>query len=112
MYANFIPSSNDKNVMLEIYAPWCGHCKSLAPIFDELATSLASRSDIVTCQSTPHEKVIAKMDGTLNEVNGISVRGFPTLKVHSLLSIHFSSILRATPTAQASTIKADATWSR
>ncbi|KAI3782338.1 hypothetical protein L2E82_12383 [Cichorium intybus] len=26
-----------KNVLLEIYAPWCGHCKKIAPILDEVA---------------------------------------------------------------------------
>merc|ERR1739847_77428 len=50
-----------KNVFLEIYAPWCGHCKALEPTYNEL--------------------VIAKLDGTANDImdDRFEVRGFPTL---------------------------------
>ncbi|CAK9293986.1 unnamed protein product [Gordionus sp. m RMFG-2023] len=69
---NFDDIVNDKtkDVLLEFYAPWCGHCKSLAPKYDALAKELESEHDIV----------IAKMDATANDVPSIyKVQGYPTL---------------------------------
>ncbi|XP_059175392.1 protein disulfide-isomerase A4-like [Physella acuta] len=59
-----------KDVLIEMYAPWCGHCKKLEPIYAELATKLK------------HEKnlVIAKIDATANDLpDNYSASGYPTI---------------------------------
>ncbi|XP_072983640.1 protein disulfide isomerase-like 1-4 [Typha latifolia] len=58
-----------KDVLLELYAPWCGHCQALEPIYNKLAKHLRGIDSLV----------IAKMDGTKNEHPRAKADGFPTL---------------------------------
>ncbi|CAE7767649.1 P4hb, partial [Symbiodinium microadriaticum] len=68
---NELVMDNEKDVLVEFYAPWCGHCKKLAPVYDELGAMYKDNENIV----------IAKMDSTANEIDvpGVDVKGFPTL---------------------------------
>lgn len=68
-----IVKNNTKDVLVEFYAPWCGHCKQLAPIYETVAKKLSHNPNIV----------IAKIDSTANEVPGVNIRGFPTIKFYA-----------------------------
>lgn len=48
----------DKDTLIEFYAPWCGHCKSLAPVYEELGKKLKDEPNVQ----------IVKMDATANDV--------------------------------------------
>src|SRR5262249_11754283 len=61
---------DSKDVLVEFYAPWCGHCKKLTPIYEELAKKLKHNKSLV----------IAKVDATANEVENVHIKGFPTIK--------------------------------
>lgn len=45
-----------KDVFVKYFAPWCGHCKELAPVWDKVGEHFKNNKDIV----------IARFDATAN----------------------------------------------
>ena len=68
----FGPLDNGQHVMLEVYAPWCAHCKKLAPEYEKFAKRMADEG---------RDIVVAKLNGDANGIpyGGFEYTGFPTI---------------------------------
>eukprot|EP00559_Dactyliosolen_fragilissimus_P008963 CAMPEP_0184861942 /NCGR_PEP_ID=MMETSP0580-20130426/6514_1 /TAXON_ID=1118495 /ORGANISM="Dactyliosolen fragilissimus" /LENGTH=236 /DNA_ID=CAMNT_0027359625 /DNA_START=53 /DNA_END=763 /DNA_ORIENTATION=- len=66
--------------LVKFYAPWCGHCKSLEPVWNVLAETM--ESDKEEGNDEYEGIIIAKVDVTTNPELGdrFDIKGFPTIK--------------------------------
>lgn len=72
--ANFdaIAMDPEADVLVEFFAPWCGHCKSLKPVYEKVASAFAAERKVV----------VAAVDATAarDVASRFEVRGYPTIK--------------------------------
>ncbi|KAJ6515851.1 thioredoxin-like protein [Mycena sanguinolenta] len=69
----FSSINSESMILVEFFAPWCGHCKALAPHYEEAATALKEKNIKLA-------KVDCVDQADLCQTNGI--QGYPTLKVY------------------------------
>lgn len=73
-------ATSDNNVVLEVYAPWCGHCQHFAPVFREAG-------ELLLAGNIKGGITVARMDGYQNKIpeqynDMFPIKGFPTIFLH------------------------------
>ncbi|XP_040287814.1 protein disulfide-isomerase TMX3 [Bufo bufo] len=70
----FKDTRQDDVWLVDFYAPWCGHCKKLEPVWNEVGIEMRSSGSPVR---------VGKMDATVHSsiASEFGVRGFPTIKL-------------------------------
>ncbi|XP_018409403.1 PREDICTED: protein disulfide-isomerase TMX3 isoform X2 [Nanorana parkeri] len=71
---NFRETRQDDIWLVDFYAPWCGHCKKLEPVWNDVGIEMRSSGSPVR---------VGKMDATVHSsiASEFGVRGFPTIKL-------------------------------
>lgn len=69
--STFVATTQDhsKDVLVDFYAPWCGHCRKFEPLYKSLAKKVKHVKSLK----------ILKFDATRNEIEGMQISGFPTV---------------------------------
>ena len=68
-FENIIKSENI--TLVDFWAPWCGPCKQLSPLIDELSSDMSGKIDVVKCN----------IDDNPESPSKYGVRGIPTLMI-------------------------------
>jgi thioredoxin 1 len=63
---------NDKTVLVDFWAPWCGPCRAVAPSLEELAQEHADKIEVIKLNTDENPAITAKY----------GITGIPTMNVY------------------------------
>jgi len=63
--------NSGKITLVDFWAPWCGPCRQLSPLVDQLAADMAGKIEVVKCNIDENPETPSKY----------GVRGIPTLMI-------------------------------
>lgn len=64
-----VTGSTSGDWFVKFYTPWCGHCRKLAPAWEELARKLKGQINVAHLDATTNQRTASRFN----------IRGFPTL---------------------------------
>jgi protein disulfide-isomerase-like protein len=62
--------ASGRPLLVQFYAPWCGHCQQLAPTWEKVGNKIGRDVTVGKLDCTQHQNLAQKY----------SIRGFPTIK--------------------------------
>eukprot|EP00877_Chromochloris_zofingiensis_P007928 jgi/Chrzof1/3389/Cz12g23180.t1_PDI4 len=63
---------------IEFYAPWCGHCKNLKPVWSDSASQLKDKVKVGAVDCTAHQQTCSQF----------GIKGYPTIKFFGISKDH------------------------